>query len=181
MTARDVLLAKKRMMFIKGEDYNFLAYNILLLIYELGCSLPSKPFKDHRKLSFLIDFISQPELASIVARGQRLGGQLSKRDTKSLASAYADGESRKHFIERVLYSLASNGKIRLTKEENLQCASVSLIKGTIPDSFFADDVFDVERENIARIRSISPQIRTCGLGAFLERFFRNQGVQVWHS
>lgn len=181
MTARDVLLAKKRMMFIKGEDYNFLSYNIIVLLESLACNEEKRSFTDHRKLSFLVDFVSQPSLASIVARRNRLSSALSRRDLKSLHAAYADGESRKHFVERVLYSLNANKKITLSKVEGAHYANLWINSTAVPEEFRRSELFALERDNIARIREISPQIRTCGLSALLANFFEKQGVQVWRS
>jgi len=50
--------AKKRMMFIQGEDYNFLAYTLLIFLNEMGCHSEKTKFKDFRKIAYLIDFIS---------------------------------------------------------------------------------------------------------------------------
>lgn len=181
MTAKDILLAKKRMMFIKGEDYNFLSYNIIVLLESLGCYDQKRSFIDHRKLSFLVDFVSQPSLAAIVVRRNRLGSSLGKRDLKSLYSAYADGESRKHFVERVLFSLNANKKISLIKAEGAQYANVWMNSAAVPEGFRQSDLFSLERDNIGRIREISAQVRTCGLSTFLANFFERQGVQVWRS
>ena len=71
--------AKKRMMFIQKEDYNFLTYNLLILLYSLNCISESKRFRDFRKVAYLVDFINssgnisdytQNELASIYSKAQ---------------------------------------------------------------------------------------------------------------
>ena len=50
--------AKKRMMFIQREDYNFLTYNFLILLNELNCVSEDKRFNDFRKIAYLVEFIS---------------------------------------------------------------------------------------------------------------------------
>ena len=47
--------AKKRIMFIKGEDFNFLAYNILITLDSLKCHTAERAFVDHHKLRSYLD------------------------------------------------------------------------------------------------------------------------------
>ena len=42
--------AKKRLMFIQKEDYNFLTYNFLILLKELDCINYQKRFTDFRRI-----------------------------------------------------------------------------------------------------------------------------------
>jgi hypothetical protein len=177
----DVLSAKKRIMFIKGEDFNFLAYNILILLDQLDCNSEAKAFRDHRKLAFLVDLVSQPSLTGIIERRFRLNRSLSKRDLHSLSSAYANGESRKHFVERVLYAMATRGIIQIKKPPTEVAANIVLVPENISDSFSSSELFELERLNIRRIRVISPQIRTTVFQTFMTRFFDEQGVRTWHT
>ena len=55
---KDKNFAKKRLMFIQKEDYNYLCYNLILLLDNLECNSEDQKFKDFRKVAYLIDFIS---------------------------------------------------------------------------------------------------------------------------
>jgi hypothetical protein len=56
---RDKQTAKKRMMFIQTEDYNFLTYNLLIFLDEMKCHNENSKFQDFRNIAYLIDFISK--------------------------------------------------------------------------------------------------------------------------
>lgn len=71
--------ARRRIMFIQQEDYNFLAYNFMLVLIASDCNSASKSFHDFRKIAYLIEFIStnrsidsftQDELGEIYSRAQ---------------------------------------------------------------------------------------------------------------
>jgi hypothetical protein len=70
---------KKRLMYIQKEDYNYLAYNILLVLNEFNAYSESSSFKDFRKVAYLVHFINlnpdfnsydQNELAKIYSQAQ---------------------------------------------------------------------------------------------------------------
>ena len=46
--------AKKRLMYIQKEDYNYLAYNILLVLNEFNAYSESSSFKDFINLNKFI-------------------------------------------------------------------------------------------------------------------------------
>ncbi len=85
-SAENSIAAKKRIMFIHGEDFNYLAYHVIVLLDTLKCDSASRPFKDHRKLAFLMDLVSSLHLAPMLVRRARLDSRLSTRDTRAIAS-----------------------------------------------------------------------------------------------
>lgn len=180
-TSDQQMAAKKRIMFIKGEDFNYLAYNILICLDALRCHSQDRPFQDHRKLAFLVDLISSPNLAPLLERTTRLKAKLSKKDLHALATAYSSGASRKHFVVRIIHSLATRGYLTIAKGEHDLQLDVWLIQSAIPSSFLTSEVYRQERDNIALLQKVSRFVRTMTFSTFLERFYRDHGVQVWHS
>jgi hypothetical protein len=175
------LAAKKRIMFIKGEDYNYLAYHILIVLDELNCASPERPFRDHRKLAFMTDFVSSQSLANILVRCHRLKSLPSKRDAHSLASAYANGATRKHLITRVISSLERREVVSVAQGDKDLELNVWLNRSNVPESFLASDIYAVERANITLLRGVSPHLRTLNFDTFLQRFFGDCGVHTWHT
>ncbi|MDB5345775.1 MAG: hypothetical protein JWP89_4152 [Schlesneria sp.] len=181
MTDASTELAKKRIMFIKSEDFNFIAYNILVVLDVLKCDSSVRPFKDHRKLSFLVDFASSPVLAPMLERQLRLKSDLSRRDVHTLAVAYASGASRKHFVARIVNSLITKGFVEVRKGEHDLDLDVWIKREKVPETFISSDLYLLERENIKKVAAISSHIRTLTFPTFLDRFFERHGVTVWHS
>lgn len=181
MTDPSSAIARKRIMFIKGEDFNYISYNILIILDSLKCSSRDHAFRDHRKLSFLVDFASSATLASMLERQSRLQSSLSRRDLHSLAVAYSNGASRKHFVARIVNSLITKGFVGVSKGENELYLDMWVKQENVPASFFKSDLYLTERDNMKKIAKVSRHIRTLTFPTFLERFFECHGVTVWHS
>jgi hypothetical protein len=179
--AEESLAAKKRIMFIKGEDFNFLAYNILIILDALRCHSENRPLKDHNKLAYLIDLISSPTLATIIERRERLGSKLSARDLHSLSTAYTNGAARKHFVARVLNSLKTKGLLGFRTGEHDLDLDVWLNADRLPSGFLSSDLYAPERTNIDLLKLVSKFLRTITFSTFISRFYGEQGVRLWHS
>ena len=181
MSPSESLAAKKRIMFIKGDDFNYLTYNILITLDALKCHSHERAFKDHHKLGFLIDLVSSPSLASMLTRKIRVHGSLSRRDLHSLSTAYSNGASRQHFVARIVSSLTARRLIAVEKGEHDLDLNVWLNLTTIPPTFLASGLYKAERDNLKRLTLISKVLRTLTCRTFLERYYADHGVLVWHS
>lgn len=180
-TADHSLAAKKRIMFIMGEDFNFLTYNILITLDALQCNVEKKAFIDHRKLAYLVDLVSSPILASILERFAKLGTKLNKKDVHALSVAYTNGASRKHFVTRIINSLCTRGMLRIARGSHDLDLKLWLNPDAIPASFLTSELYILERENLTRLKAVSKQIRILTFPTFLDKFFQDQGVRTWHS
>lgn len=180
-TSEDSTAVKKRIMFIQGEDFNYLAYHVLVILDGLKCNSPNKPLKDHRKLAFVIDLVSSPTLAPMLARRARLDSRLSVRDLHSLATAYANGASRKHLVTRVVSSLVNRGLLAVKKADRDLELNVWLNREKIPQTFLTSDLYQNERDNLRLLRGISSHLRALTLETFLKKLFDDNGVQTWRS
>lgn len=181
MTTESQRAAKRRIMFIKGEDFNFIAYNILVILMELECVNDSKQFIDHRKLSFLIDLVTVPQLASVMTTRAAMGEALGDRDLHSLSVSYSKGESRKHLVARTMLSLHTVGYIGLSKNNSDIGLNSWAVMDKIPPEFSASKLYDTERQRVEQLKSISRLLRSIKLSTFLEKFYANLGVHVWHT
>jgi hypothetical protein len=181
-TAEESIAAKKRIMFIKGEDFNYIAYHILVVLDSLNCYSEANVFRDHRKLAYLTDLVSSQSLARMLVRRNRLDSKLSQRDAHSLQTAYANGISRQHLVSRVIASLVSRGilSVKQGEKDSLEL-DVWLNKNKLPKSFLESDLYATERENLRLLLSISNRLRTVMFPTFLERYFSDHGVHTWHS
>lgn len=175
------LAVKKRIMFIKGEDFNFLTYNSILILDAFGCTTDAKHFVDHRKLAYLIDFVSSPLLTGIVERSSHLKVIPSDRDRHALATAYSKGAARVHLITRLVCALERRKILSVTKQPSQPALDLVLHPNSLPNEFLSDPMYVPERETIATLKTVSNQLRTMTLSTTLDRLYVSKGVHVWHS
>lgn len=163
-------------MFSKGDDFYFLSYNILVLLYGLGCLSDKRVFKDYRKLAFLIDFISSRELVVTIKRS---GMIVNPIDRELLTRAYADGLLRLNQIIRLLFTLEKKGLIILQRQPDKDTIDVSLKKEAVQDVFFDKELFKLELSNLKSLSETVQRITSLTLDTLLNKLFDNHGIKTW--
>ena len=167
---------KRSLMFSKGDDLYFLSYNVLLLLQGLKCECGKRIFKDHRKLAFLIDFISNRNLAVTLKQS---GPVLNVIDRELFTRAYADGLLRLNQVIRLLFTLEKRGFIQLKREIKTNTIDVCVIPGNQLNDFFDKKLFKLEAENLDVIKAAIPKLNVLTLDTLLNRLFDNHGVRTW--
>jgi hypothetical protein len=162
---------KKRMMFIKGEDYNFLAYNIFIILNFLPCVNGKSSLKDHRKLSFLIDFISDNKLIDIIESN----GNLNEIDKDLLNQSYTNSLLRLKTINQLVFILTNENYLILTGKK-LEKLNISLNKESVSTDFFKGKAFSIERENFKRLKSTVQRISIIDISNMLNELYYKHGV-----
>lgn len=181
MTTEAREAVKKRMMYSKGDDFYFLTYNLLILTSELKCFSEDKVFVDHRKVAFLVGFVSNPWLTDLASRCKGPNATPANIDRSELAKTYADGSARIHLMTRLLFASERKGLLTLYPGKRKHSIDFSINKTALPDGFLSNPIFEMERENVAQLRKLLPQLRNGKLSSLLERLFVENGVQVWHE
>ena len=181
MNTEEAIRLKKRMMFAKGDDFYFITYNVLLLLSELGCDSANRVFKDYRKLSFLVDFESDPKLTEIVAESRDAGVVPSSGDRHELSLAYSRGTSRQHFVMRLVSAIETKGLLGIERGTQQEGFDVFLHKDQLPADFLNDQLYETECENIRTLRRLFPQLRMMKLKTMFQQLFESNGVEVWHA
>lgn len=167
---------KKRIMFIKGEDYNFLTYNIFIILNFLNCVDNKSTLKDHRKLSFLIDFVSDEKLIDIIdKRFEVEEAQINDFDRELLNQSYTNSLLRIKTINQLVFTLTNEGYINL-RSKKLDKLNISLNKQMVSNEFFKDSLFKKERENILRLKNIVQRISVIDISNMLEKLYYKHGV-----
>lgn len=170
---------KKRIMFVTQDDFYFLTYNLIILLSQLECIKAEKVFLDIRKIAFLIDFISDHNLALLLARGKALDGNVRAADKNVLNNCYSKGKERVPFINRLAYALEKKGYITIVPDQEDKTIGAYLNLDRLPSGFTSAEMFDNEIKNVALIKGSYSRIRTTSLDTFLENVFRNNGVSTW--
>ena len=181
MTNKTRESVKKRIMHSTGDDFYFLTYNLLLLASEFKCLSKEKAFVDHRKVAFLLSFVSDPWLTQLALRCKGADRFPSNADRSVLARVYADGSGRIHLMTRLLFASERKGILTLYPGKRKQSIDFSINTETLPAQFLENPIFEMEKTNVKHLRKLLPQLRTGKLSSMLERLFSESGVQVWHG
>jgi hypothetical protein len=128
-----------------------------------------------------MDFISSPQLVSMLLRRKQLDSKLSARDIQSLTGAYTAGFSRKHLISRVINALVAHGLIGIDRSEVNGTLTLWLTGDCSLKAFLKNELYQLERANIGRLLQISRLLRTLTFETFLQKYFIDNGVKAWHS
>lgn len=169
---------KKRLMFIKGEDFYFLTYNIIIILKVLDCTSAAKTFKDYRKLAFLVDFISDWSLLNILL-AYPTGKYVNTRDRESLTRSYSSGLVRMNEILKLLFALEKKGILQLVKNPSNGNLDLFLNKSAIPKDLFENDIFKFELDNANMLKKNFSRISSIKLETFLGNFYYNYGITKW--
>ncbi|MGD0591486.1 MAG: hypothetical protein ABSA44_11940 [Bacteroidota bacterium] len=181
MNSKKAIEFKKRLMFLKGEDLYFLTYNILVLLHGYSCESSQKPFLDHTKLAYLIDFVADNKLVSMLNSSALKSPQYDSVDKAYLQSAYTEGLIRRHIVSRLFYALERKGIVSLEMKNDKKIVAIWLKTDGIPTDFFKTELYDVELENVSRLREALPQLRTMTISTMLKRLYSDNGVATWHE
>ncbi|MEQ6887922.1 hypothetical protein ABE957_04440 [Halomonas sp. CS7] len=168
---------KKRLMFISGEDFYFLAYSIFVILECLG-SKNGTYFKDHRKLAFLVPVLSNEDLVGIFQRnkGKVIANGLDKDLVKDL---YHEGVSSQGEITKLLMMLEKKDYLILRKGSESEAIDVSLSKKVFGKGLIEKRFFNKEFRNCAEIKRLFPRLSVLRLDTLLEGMFEERGIARW--
>lgn len=158
--------AKKRIMFIQKEDYNFLTYNLLLLLKYLGATSKESKFQDYRKISYLIQFISTQS-------------DFSNFSKEELALVYSKSHLKKQLLSHLILILKNKEYISVDVNYNRNSLDIWINEVNIPDNFFDKTFFKKEIENIKVLKSELPRLKVLTLKNVVDTIFTNNRVITW--
>lgn len=161
-------------MYIQSEDFYFLTYNTIILLNTMNCIEGDKYLKDYRKISFLVDFISNPYYVAFLR-----GGVLNESDKRELTRLYSNGILRQKEINKLFYTLDSRGIIHLTRKTNSDILDVTLNKSQVPAEFFDGELFEMEIQNSLLIKNHISRLAAITLDTLKQKLFTDKGVKVW--
>lgn len=170
---------KKRLMFVKGEDYYYLTYNIFFILHNLGCySCDNRKFRDYRKLAFLIEYISDYNLINIL-ENRNHGQSLNAIDKELLTRTYTSGMIRQGQLIRLLFTLEKKNFIVLEKDGGQNTVNICLSKEGIPEDLFNSDIFKPETSNMKTLKKHISRLNQLTLETLLSKLFDNYGIKRW--
>lgn len=169
------LTIKKKLMFAKGDDFYFLSYNMILILHSLKCICGQRKFTDYRKLAFLIDFVSNRNLAFTL---EKPGYLLNPVDREQFTRAYANGLIRVNQISRLLFTLEKKQVVILSRDDG-GIMNVCLKKESLNATFLDKKLFRFELDNLKTMTAHVQRLNVLSLETLLERLFDNHGIKRW--
>ncbi|WP_289666010.1 hypothetical protein [Flavobacterium panacagri] len=159
--------AKKRLMFIQKEDYNFLAYSTIILLYKLNCTSESNRFRDFRKIAYLVDFINE-------------GGIPDDFSQKDLTNIYVKAQIKKKLMHHLVIILKNKNYIKVSLNESSKTIDLWLNKEEVPTDFFDEVIFQKEMQNVNDLKSVmTAGIRSITIKKLVEKIFNKNNVLTW--
>lgn len=167
--------AKKRMMYLSGEDFYLYCYSVFVILDSLGCR-DGRYFRDYRKLAFLTDIISDDKTVYVVSHA--FGEKLNPKDYECLLDSYSNGLTRRSEILKLLFVLEKRGYVVLDKGKG-QEINVSLCKDNLPIDFLNKNIFGTECRNIINVSKKITRIASLTLDTMLNKIYVENGVRAW--
>lgn len=170
---------KKRLMFLKADDFYYITYNIFILLNELKCYGNTRVFKDYKKLAYLLDFVSDKSLVDILHNYCEPESKPNASDKQVLYKIYSDGAGRINQLMRLLFALEKHGYVHLEKDKKNSNINIWIDKDSIPNSFFDSGIYYNEVENSKRLKNIIPRLSSLTLKILVQKIFDENGVRTW--
>lgn len=158
--------ARKRIMFIQKEDYNYLIYNLLLVLSHLECTEESKAFKDFRRIAYILDFLGSTK-------------PIDKYTQEELGNIYIKAQLKKKLLSHVLIILKNKGYIEISSNSRNPAFDIWINKHIIPNNFWDDELFKIEINKLNEIKKILPRFRIGTIKTLAEKLFKNKNVMIW--
>lgn len=158
--------ARKRMMFIQKEDYNYICYNLILILSKLGCTKESYQFKDFRKIAYLVDFTSASK-------------NFDNFSQDELGSIYSKAHIKKKLLSHLLIVLKNRDYLGISMNKTHKSFDIWLKTENIPNDFFDNDIFFNELNNFEMLRKEIKSIRTTTTKKMVDTLFTSKNILTW--
>lgn len=154
--------AKKRMMFVQHNDFNFLSYVILLTLENLSCVNEKTAFIDYRKIAFISNI-------------------LFSKVNRDWDKIYYDSQGTIKNIELIIQFLNRKGIIEIKVNSKRKTVDIWLLDRELSKMFANKPIFIDDIKEIEEIKKIDNRIRTSKLSTFLDKQFSPNGVKIWEA
>lgn len=153
-------------MYIHREDYNFLTYNLLILLYELDCTHEKKRFRDFRRVAYLVELISTD-------------GDIKNYQQHELSAIYLRAQLKKKLLSHLLLILKNNDYLGVALNNTHRTLDIWIRKENISNDFFDMNRFKTEISNIRKIKEYTKITKASTVKKLVEDIFNQNGVLTW--
>jgi len=167
---------KKEIMFITGEDYNFYAYSVIVLLFHLGCH-GVRWFKDCRKLSHIIPLVTTSSAFSTLERCKN-GYEITSSEKLVVSQNYSDSIVRMNDVNKLLFALNQNELVNIERGREMTW-DCQLDMTDALRAFISDSIFNDEKQRVITLKKIVPKLSFVKYETFIERVYKDCGVETW--
>lgn len=167
-------------MFDKEKDFNFIAYNNLLLLDYFECNSENKKWQDYRKLIYLYPYVTDTTLLALLQRATN--PELRKfinTDIVLLRETYTKSYLLSSLVKSVLLNMEKNEMISFSKNDTRHTIDLWINLEKCSKGLLSSTIFELEQGNLEIIKSIFPRLRGMTLKTILQRIYKDNGVDIW--
>ncbi len=135
---------KKQIMFSLENDYYFITYNLIYILYVMRCTSEKRPFRDYEKLSYMIPFISDDALLQVLGKEK----VPFKEERRKLKEIYINSRMKQKLILLIINALEKKGYVSIRKREKTDTLDLWLNTDRIPNVFVDQNLYQYEITNI---------------------------------
>ncbi|MGO5092634.1 hypothetical protein [Clostridium sp. LCP25S3_F10] len=173
----DKKLNEKRLLYNKSEDLHFITYNILLILYHLGCIDEKKELKDYRKLSFLISIVPDDKITLLVKDYYDMTNIANESIKDSINKLYFQSIENIILIRYVLLILEERHILKINNKKN--SSNIYLVNVNKYKEFLISEKFEEEIKNIKVLKKNISRLSSIKYITFIDKLFKKNGVAVW--
>jgi len=159
--------AIKRISYSVNTDYYALSYVLILTLNEYKCTGKNKSFKDFRKIAFITNLLMSNQ-------------RFNEMSLASLKRAYYESKISLDPLSKLMFILENKGVIKV-KDSDEEIKSFWLNKKAIPKNFINNALFESEKSFIKSLKEEHPRANSLSFKSFLDRVFKDKGVDIWES
>jgi hypothetical protein len=163
--------AKKRIMFVPSDDFNFLSYTLLVTLKALACTNKKQMLRDVRKLAPISSIIGLPQMEYLIFSSQE-----SSEMRGILPKLWAQTKKKEPLYQRITYALGKKGIVGIDFDEKSNCKCVFLQREDMVNKLIESHLFDVEVRNVEIISKMIPRIRSIKYETLMERLLPYAGT-----
>lgn len=163
---KDKNFAKKRLMFIQKEDYNFLCYNLILVLDVLQCTKETETFHDFRKIAYLIDFISSSK-------------DIDDYTKDELMNIYSKAQLKKKLLSHLLIALKNKDYLGISINTTHKSFDIWLKRENLPEDFFDKEYFSNEIINLLQLKKSIRLLKTTTIKTMVNNLFTSKNILTW--
>ncbi len=167
---------KRRLNFISGEDFYFLTYEVMILLDVLTTA--NGEFKDHRKLAYLIEIISNSNVINVLMRykGKHVN---NAHDKELLFSTFINGEIHEREIFKLILAFDKKGYVTINRSVHTEVLNIKLRRENLPAQFLINDVFMKDRKNAVILKQLVKRLSVLSFETFITKIYKEYGIQAW--
>ena len=158
--------AKKRLMFIQQEDYNYLIYNLIIVLLVYECNNSNSVFKDYRKIAYLIEIMG-------------IEKKLEDFSQDELGDIYSRAQIKKVLLSHVLVILYRKEIINISMNTVHLSFDIWINEDKVLSYFKNNEMFVTEIKQLKEIKRTFSRIRTSTIKTMVDTLFTNKNIITW--